>query len=218
MDTPDFAALFPVCHCRSDNCDRCTGLQLTPRTAYALQEAAETLEDLAHLDVRNNGSAPVTEHGEWHLFDRYPRATWSQDQHWRHQAARAYTDLRRDLTAGTRPEPRCPAEEMALNLIVEEAQDAIREASPLVANEQMRQLPAHPDDFDEGMLEENLLQDTDILMLFSPRLDGIDHPEGLANRQLRMGDYRPQAWFTVSNNMPPRRPDTDGTSTPAATS
>jgi hypothetical protein len=33
---PDFAELFPLCRCGRDDCERCDGFQLTPRTAAVL--------------------------------------------------------------------------------------------------------------------------------------------------------------------------------------
>jgi hypothetical protein len=65
-------------------------------------------------------------------------------------------------------------------------------------------LPEHEADFDWSMALECLLQDTDILSLFKPELDGIKDSGSGPNEWLRMGDYRPMAWFETFNNMEPR--------------
>jgi hypothetical protein len=67
-------------------------------------------------------------------------------------------------------------------------------------------LPEHDDDHDWDMLTETLFQDLDILALFSNQLDGIEDPDTDQNRELGIGDYRPQAWFERLLNMEPRDP------------
>ena len=65
-------------------------------------------------------------------------------------------------------------------------------------------LPGHRDDFDWQAIPDALFQDTDILHLFEPDLDGIDDPHDALNTQMAIGDYRPSAWFENFANMQPR--------------
>lgn len=205
---PDFAELFPLCQCAKESCTTCSGFQLTPRTATALWTVAQILADHAYDDVEEHGNQPVLAKNEWALFGRYPRITWTQDAVWRRQAARAYDDLTADLEAGEWPCPRCPAEEMALHLILRDVPAAVDDGWAGLGEEGAR-LPAHLDDFNWDLAQDVLFQDTDILALFKPDLDGIEDPESEANLRMRIGDYRPQAWFEVFANMEPcdgRRP------------
>ncbi|MFF2546214.1 hypothetical protein ACFVUY_27090 [Kitasatospora sp. NPDC058063] len=43
-------------------------------------------------------------------------------------------------------------------------------------------------------------------MLYSSRFDGIEDPDGDANRQLGVGDLRAQAWFEPFGNVEARDP------------
>jgi hypothetical protein len=197
---PDFVALFPLCRCAKDSCAKCSGFQLTPRTATALWTIAQILADQAYDDVEKHGDQPVVTKNEWELFDRYPPITWMQNAVWRRQAGRAYDDLTADLEAGKWPCPRCPAEEMALHLILRDVPAAVDDGWAGLEEEDA-QLPAHPDDFNWDLAQDVLVQDTDILALFNPDLDGIEDPDGDLNLQMSIGDYRPQAWFETFANM-----------------
>jgi hypothetical protein len=200
---PDFAALFPICRCGNESCDACGGLQLTPRTAAVLWTMAQILADHGYDDVTRNGDAPVVDDSEWILFDRYPRITWRQDAVWRRQAARTYDDLAEDLAIGRWPHPTCPAEEMALHLVLDHAPAAVEDGWAGLDRHPLP-LPEHPDDFDWDMASEVLFQDLDILSLFDVEMDGIEDPGDEHNRDLGIGDYRPQAWFRTFLNMDPR--------------
>jgi hypothetical protein len=190
---PDFAALFPLCRCAKESCNTCSGFQLTPQTAAALWTVGQILADRAYNDVED----------EWTLFGRYPRMTWAQDAVWRRQAARAYDDLTADLEAGEWPCPRCPAEEMALHLILRDVTSAVGD-DWAGGEEEGARLPVHPDDFNWDLAQDVLFQDTDILALFNPDLDGIEDPADELNLQMRIGDYRPTAWFKAFANMDQR--------------
>ncbi|MDQ7907644.1 hypothetical protein RB614_24280 [Phytohabitans sp. ZYX-F-186] len=200
---PDFAALFPICRCGRDSCDTCAGYQLTPRTAAVLWTVAQILADQGYDDVIEHGDQPAVDDNSWALFDRYPRITWQQDAVWRRQAARAYDDLTEDLEAGRPPRPTCPAEEMALHLILEDAPTAVDDGWAGL-EETLPHLPEHPDDCDWDLAGDVLFQDNDILGLFEIEMDGIEDPDGDHNRAIGMGDYRPQAWFRTFLNMHPR--------------
>jgi hypothetical protein len=197
---PDFAALFPLCRCAGEFCDACAGFQLSPRTAAALWAVAQILADQAYDDVEEHGDAPVLEDGDWAVFGRYPRISRTQDAVWRRRAARSFDDLAADLEAGQRPHPRCPAEEMALHLMLVVVAAAVADGWTGV-EDYLAELPAHPDDFNWDEASEDLFQDTDILALFDPKLDGIEDPDNELNLHMRIGDYRPQAWFDTFANM-----------------
>ncbi|MFC5236008.1 hypothetical protein [Pseudonocardia zijingensis] len=201
---PDFDALFEVCTCGDeDSCDRCAGFQLTPPTANVLWSAAQVLADWGFDDVEANGDESVTSTKDWALFDEYPVITYGQDAVWRRQAARCFDDLAGDLERGEWPRPTCPGEEMAVHLMLKYAESMLEDG--LWTEDGMRsESPVHDDDFDWVMAGEVFVQDTDILSLFDETLDGIDDPESELNQQIRMGDYRPSAWFVPFNNMPRR--------------
>jgi hypothetical protein len=201
---PDFAALFTICRCRKASCSTCAGFQMTPRTAAVLWSTAQILADHGYDDVEEHGSDPLPEPTEWYLFDRYPRLTWSQDAAWRRRAARSYDDLAADLAAGDWPLPTCPAEELALHLILEDAPAAVEDGWTGLDEATLDALPVHPDDFDWHAMPDALFQDTDILHLFEPDLDGIDDPRNAVNIQMAIGDYRPSAWFENFANLQPR--------------
>jgi hypothetical protein len=100
---------------------------------------------------------------------------------WRRQAARAFDDLADDLDGGRSPEPRCPAEEMALRLILAGAQAMLADMAEYVAD-LVAGLPEHPDDYDWALVFQSLLQDDDVGALFSPENDGIEDPGTDTNR------------------------------------
>jgi hypothetical protein len=201
---PNFAELFPVCRCGRDTCNRCSGFQMAPRTAAVLWSLAQILADNGYDDVEEHGSDPMRDEGGWSLFNRYPRVTWGQDAAWRRQAARAYDDLALDLENGDWPLPTCPAEEMALHMILEDGPSAVEDGWTGLDEPTLAPLAEHPDDFDWDAMPDVLLQDTDVLHLFEPDLDGIEDPEEELNVDMAMGDYRPSAWFKAFANMQPR--------------
>lgn len=204
----DFVALFPTCRCGTDDCDDCSGFQVTPRTAASLHAASQILADQAYDDIQAHGDDPVSEDVFWNVFDGYPKITWRQDAIWRRQAARAFDDLAGDLEQGEWPLPRCAAEEMALHRVLAIAKAGI-EDDWLVPDTAIMEVEPHIDDYDWLLLGEVLFQDRDILTLFDLELDGIEDPSADQNRLIGMGDYRPQAWFQSFDNMDsrdPRRP------------
>ncbi|MFG1995311.1 hypothetical protein ACGFJ7_35580 [Actinoplanes sp. NPDC048988] len=190
---PDFAALFPVCQCGTEDCDACTGFQMTPRSAVMLWSMAQLHSDHAYTDVLQFGDTPVSsKDNTWMAFADYPRITWSQDAVWRRQAARAFDDLAADLAGGRLPLATCPAEEMSMHLMLRSAQAAAADGWGVPA-EELALLPDHHADYDWDLAVDVLLQDEDILHLFNEQLDGIEDPESQENQRFRIGDYRPEA-------------------------
>jgi hypothetical protein len=196
LGDPDFAALFPVCHCGRETCDRCGGFQLTPRTVASLWVTGRLSGEQAYEDVLQRGDEPVGDDGDWMLFDQYPRITWRQDAVWRRQAARAFDDLVEDIEAGAWPRPRCPGEEMALHLMLRYA-EAAADDPDFGLDGMLEHLPTHHDDLAWDLATETLFPDQDIQWIFDPAHDGAEDPENTLNRDLAIGDYRPPAWFTA---------------------
>lgn len=180
------------------------GFQLTPRTAALLYVTAQALADDGYSDVLEHGDEPVAhDAGEWALFGEYPSFTFGQDAVWRRRAARGFDDLADDLAGGRWPQPRCPAEEMALRLVLASAQAMVDDLAEYVAGV-VAGLSEHPGDYDWTSVSESVIQDDDIEALFAPEQDGIEDPEGETNRILGVGDYRAGAWFTWFGNVEPR--------------
>lgn len=200
---PDFTQLFPLCRCGKDDCDACSGFQVTPRIAAVLWNVAQILADHAYDDVHLYGDEPLVDEDGWMIFGDYPRITWRQDAVWRRQAARAFDDLTGDLEAGRSPRPTCPGEEMAFHLMLRSAEAAVDDGWGSL-DETLQRLPEHADDYDWEMATEVLLQDTDILSLFNATLDGVEDPDTEYNKIMGMGDYRPTAWFRPFLNVTPR--------------
>ncbi|MFF4652978.1 hypothetical protein [Streptomyces sp. NPDC001380] len=202
---PDFAEVFPL-DLPPDAA--AGGWLLTPRTACLLHEQLSALSDAGYDDVEEYGGAPVEpgEEHEWALLGRLPRLTWRQDVPWRRSMARAFDDLAGDLADGRWPQPRCPAEEMALHLALDDAAAALEDEPDHIA-ELMEELPAHPYDYDWEACREAFLQDGGVLLLEDPGADGIEDPESEANRELGLGDLRAPAWFTPFEGEEPRDPD-----------
>jgi len=201
MTLPDFTALCPVCHCGTeDTCPDCGGFQLTPRTAAALWARCQLLGDGAYNDIETHGDNPVDPDEAWIVFSDFPRITWRQTSAWRRQCARAFDDLAGDLAAGHWPLPTCPAEEMALHLAVQANQELDDEWLEQI----LTTMRSDPGDEDRDGVTDALFQDTDILGLFDPALDGIEDPNSDANAYFQIGDYRPPAWFHTFRNMKPR--------------
>lgn len=211
----DFAALFPTCRCGGQSCDSCSIFQVTPRTAAALWFTAQLLAELAQQDIRNHGDQPVVDDGsDWGVFGDYPTYTWAQDAQWRRQAACAFDDLAGDLAAGRAPQRTCPADVMALHMMMQIAPDAVAESWPGLP-ELLDALPTHPHDLDWKTAQEQLLLDTDLTFMFDLSVeafmfdlspDGIESADSDSSMLVGIGDFRPSAWFTPFKYATPRDP------------
>lgn len=200
MTRPDFGSLFaPDSEANSDR-----DWHLTPRTAYALWDAARALHQRALDEIEEGGDLPVDpEHGDvWDVFRRYPPITWHQDRVWRLHAAASFADLAGDLAKGVRPMPENASEEMALWLIIEDA------AERFDLLEQVDTLPEHADDLAWDECTDYLFYDHDILFLFDEGMVGVEDPEEPMHAIAPdIADYRPVAWFDPFWGGEPRRPD-----------
>ncbi|WP_055588111.1 hypothetical protein [Peterkaempfera griseoplana] len=205
---PDFTELFPLDVPPEAAEGPGEGWLLTPRTACLLFEQLSALADAAYDDVEEYAGAPVLagEEHEWAVLGRLPRLTWKQDVPWRREMARSFDDLAGDLADGRWPEPRCPAEELALELALADAAAALEDEPDHIA-ELMDGLPAHPFDYDWAACRECFPRHRHVLLLDDPELDGIEDPDSEANRELGLGDLRPPAWFTPFADAGPRDPE-----------
>jgi len=176
------------------------GIVLTARNAAVLWHCALQAADDAALDITAFGDSPVHDDPvdvAWRIFDEFPPITYTQDAAWRRQARLAFLELANDLEAGQLPLPRCPAEELALHLILNAAQSWRDDIAPIEVSRILADLrPARRDD-DWDYLREVLFRDHDILTLYDDDADGLEDPADPRNQMIAMGDYRPQAWFTT---------------------
>ncbi|MFE7194353.1 hypothetical protein [Kitasatospora sp. NPDC057541] len=207
----DFAALFAAepLHCEDPECeDEGCLWQLTPRTADLLHTALTVLADEAYDDAEELGDNRLVQddhEGNWGVFARMPKLTFAADLQWRRRFARAADDLADDLEHGRWPQPTCTAEELALHFALEDARD-LREELGDTDDADHAALPVHRDDYDFDACTDMFFQDTDVLMLYDARFDGIEDPDGETNRQIGMGDLRAEAWFDPFGDVQTRDP------------
>ncbi|WP_380280460.1 hypothetical protein [Kitasatospora purpeofusca] len=207
----DFVALFasePL-HCDDPECEDESCLwQLTPRTADLLHAALTVLADEAYDDAAELGDERLVEgehEGNWGVFARMPKLTFAADLQWRRRFARAADDLADDLEHGRWPQPTCTAEELALHFALDDARDLHDELGE-TDDPDHTALPVHRDDYDFDACTDMFFQDTDVLMLYNARFDGIEDPDGETNQQIGMGDLRAAAWFNPFGNVKTRDP------------
>lgn len=206
---PDFQALFPyTAPCspegRCYDCDACDELSdLTPRNALALWfEATSTFRQYTRT-LANFKDGETAEDNE--VFWNLPPVCEQADKVWLTRYAQCFSAIAERLARGEVPYPRCTADEMAIHTLfgeieysLEAYEEGVRELSyfereyyglKLAAET----LPADPDDLDVEMLQNALLEDTDVLMLFDYGIDdlvssGAAAAMGMANLDL-------QQWF-----------------------
>ncbi|PRY46711.1 hypothetical protein [Umezawaea tangerina] len=179
--------------------------RMTPRTARVLGCNLEILADMAHDELEELGDQPISPDHFGIFFTRLPAATWGQPRSWRRRMLRALDDLNEDITLGHSPEPRCAAEELALHFALQSASAMTCDQPDLVA-EFTGGLPGLPDDFDWRTCSTLLFQDHDVLFLYSPVMQGVEHPDDPLNQSMDIGDLRPEGWFKEFGKAPPRDP------------
>lgn len=199
-ETPDFAALYPL----PDDEGEYQGWRPTPRTAWCLWEAADYLADTALMEAEELGDDPIGPDNIdslW-VFYRYPPLVYQQGRIWRRHAVHALEDLRDAFATGDESLlPYTPAEEMAMWMIVEDAEERCR------VEECPRPLPEHPDDLTNSMWE-YLFHDHDILFLFNQNMAGVEDPDDpMHHIAPDIANYNPEVWFETFWNAKPRRPD-----------
>ena len=86
----------------------------------------------------------------------------------------------------------CTAEEMALHLVIEEAEGTAGDGSL----DTDLSLPADADrDQDFGAVQELLFRDHDVLLLFDGAFDGIEAPDSTLGEHRLFANLHPGAWF-----------------------
>jgi hypothetical protein len=183
-ESPDFAALFPP----SDR-----DVRLTARTAALLHDVLRYLGDVGRARLVALGDRAVCE-GDDDLFTALPEFTWEQGQAWRRRFVAGFDRLAARLAEGRAPLPSTPAEEFALWLAIVQAALLIA-VSPELVLRTVDDTPADEGDFDWQWCHARLFRHGYIPLLCQVEFEGLQHPEHEANRQLRIGDYRPDSWF-----------------------
>jgi hypothetical protein len=167
---------------------------VSPRTAYVLWDSAEALYGRGVHELEALGDSAISPPDDdlsWHVWSRYPPLTWGQDSLWRRYAVAAFRDLSRDLSRGVWPMPENAAEEMALWLIIDDAEDRVEFVSGEISD-----FPAHPDDHTWEECRDALFHDHDFLLLFDPVTERAGDPEDPMHAIVPdIADYRPAAWF-----------------------
>lgn len=212
---------------------RCLAEVLTPTGAALLIAAAEQLLEQGYAEVLALGEQPFhrspefgDDDGDGHdwgdgdsgddesFLGLLPPCCDDLSAAWRLAMVRAVADLAEDLRAGRAPLPRCTAEEIALHLILVEAEvllDHLEELEELdleyFAGE--RGLPPRSEFTARhqmfGLMREVFFQDDDFLMLYDQQMAHVAiDPEHPAMRQLTVGDLRPPAWWATFGNLQPR--------------
>lgn len=179
--------------------------QMTARTSRILSCNLEILADMAHDELNELGDQPISPNSFGIFFALLPASTWNQPRRWRRRVLRALDDLNEDITLGHPPEPRCAAEELALHFALESASAMTRDQPDLVA-EFTQGLPEQQGDYDWDVCSDLLFQDHDVLFLYDPMMQGLEHPDNPLNQRMGIGDLRPEGWFEEFHNVPPRDP------------
>jgi len=102
---------------------------------------------------------------------------------------RAFDDLNSDLQVGRYPTPTCTAEEIALDLAIQDAERLYHDEHELVADLES-DLPASRSDYDWNTLQDVLFQDKDY--------------EGLLSDRMPLARDEAEGWFEEFGNIPPR--------------
>ncbi|WP_439946378.1 hypothetical protein [Streptomyces sp. BBFR109] len=179
--------------------------QMTARTSRILSCNLEILADMAHEELDELGDQPISPNSFGIFFARLPASTWNQPRRWRRRVLRALDDLNEDITLGHPPEPRCATEELALHFALESASAMTCDEPDLVA-EFTQGLPGQQGDYDWDVCSCLLFQDHDVLFLYDPRMQGLEHPDNPLNQRMGIGDLRPEGWFEEFGNVLPRDP------------
>lgn len=169
-DVPDFAVLY------ADS-------ELTPRSAAKLWAVAEIIYDNFHHGLGNEILETLPPIARHHADERFESAFASRFAIVAKRVAEGLPWLESIAT--------CTADEMAIHVILAMVDEIDDMAEPTW----IEQLPAHEDDDQIEWLEDLLLQDTDVLMLYNPALDGIEDPASPVNQQLGIANLHPNDWW-----------------------
>ncbi|AHH98625.1 hypothetical protein [Kutzneria albida] len=172
--------------CADGGCEICLPVTLTPRTAAVLGQALAVLADEAYDLAYRTGMCQDSVPGP---LGAVPACVANQDQWFLRRYARAFDDLSSDLHVGRYPTPTCTAEEIALDLAIQDAERIYCDEHELVADLEA-ELPASRSDYNWDTLQDVLFQDKDY--------------EGLLTYRVPLDPQEIERWFDEFGNIPPR--------------
>jgi hypothetical protein len=172
--------------CADGGCEICLPVTVTPRTAVLLAHALAVLADEVYDCVYRTG---VGRDGAPGPLGAVPDCVAGQDDWFLRRYARAFDDLNADLQAGRYPTPTCTAEEIALDMAIEDAERIYQDETELVA-ELVAGFPVSRFDYDWDALQDALFQDKDY--------------EGLLDVSTALSADDAERWFDDFSNVAPR--------------
>jgi hypothetical protein len=128
--------------CADGGCEICLPVTLTPRTAAVLGQALAVLADEAYDLAYRTG---MCRDGVLGPLGAVPACVANQDEWFLRRYARAFDDLSSDLEVGRHPTPTCTAEEIALDLAIQDAERLHHDEDELIAGLEA-ELPASRSD------------------------------------------------------------------------
>lgn len=165
-DVPDFASLY------SDS-------PLTPRSAAKIWAIAEIIYDDFQHGLGGEILATLPPLARRHADERFESAFASRFAIVAKRVAEGLPWLESIAT--------CTADEMAIHVILA----MVNHVDDLDDPGWIEDLPIDEDDDQIEWLDDLLLQDTDVLMLYNPALDGIEDPDSPVNQQLGIANLHP---------------------------
>ncbi|MFF0144121.1 hypothetical protein ATK36_4313 [Amycolatopsis sulphurea] len=172
--------------CADGGCEVCLPVTLTPRTAAVLGHALAILADEAYDYIYRTG---MCRDGTPGPLGAVVPCVADQDEWFLRRYARAFDDLSSDLQIGRFPTPTCTAEEIALDLAIQDAERLYDDEDELVADLET-ELPASRSDYNWDTLQDVLFQDKDY--------------EGLLSYRIPLERDEAERWFEEFGNVPPR--------------
>jgi len=172
--------------CADDGCETCLPVPLTPRTAAVLSHSLSLLADEIYDQIyRSRGR------GGWEAgpLGAVLPCFAGQDEWFLRRYARAFDDLNADLEVGRHPTPTCTAEEVALDLAIQDAERIHQDEVELVTDLEA-ELPGSRYDYDWDTLQEVLFQDKDY--------------EGFLSDPTPLPHHEAELWFEAFGNVRPR--------------
>jgi hypothetical protein len=172
--------------CADGGCEVCLPVTLPPRTAAVLGQALAVLADEAYDLAYRTG---MCRDGAPGPLRAVPACVADQDEWFLRRYARAFDDLSSDLQIGRYPTPACTAEEIALDLAIQDAERIHHDEDELVTDVEA-ELPASRSDYNWDALQDVLFQDKDY--------------EGLLTYRVPLDQGEAESWFDEFGNVPPR--------------
>jgi hypothetical protein len=143
--------------CADGGCEICLPVTLAPRTAAVLGHALAVLADEAYDYSYRTG---MCRDGVPGPLGAVLRCVADQDEWFLRRYARAFDDLSSDLQIGRHPTPTCTAEEIALDLAIQDAERLYHDEDELIADLET-ELPPSRSDYNWETLQDVLFQDKD---------------------------------------------------------